>query len=44
LINDPWTPEDMGDIGDLTRRWIKQCEAMAWRKVKKEYPYNQLKK
>jgi DNA-directed RNA polymerase sigma subunit (sigma70/sigma32) len=44
LINEPWTPGDIGDIWSLIRRRIRQWEAMAWRKVKKECPYKQLKK
>jgi len=44
LINEPWTPGDIGDIWGLTRKGIRQCETMAWRKVKKECSYKQLKK
>lgn len=34
----PWTPEDISEAWGLTREAIRQCEAMAWRKVRKEYP------
>ncbi len=44
LVHEPWTPGDIGDIWGLTREEIRRCEAMAWKKVKKEPPYKQLKK
>ncbi len=44
LIMNPWTSEEISNAWGLTRRRIRQCETMAWRKVKKEYPYKQLKK
>ncbi len=40
----PWTPEEISEAWGLTNRAIRQCEAVAWRKVKKEYSYKQLKK
>ena len=36
LIKEPWTPEEIGDVWGLTSKRIMQCEAAAWRKVKKE--------
>jgi DNA-directed RNA polymerase sigma subunit (sigma70/sigma32) len=39
-----WTREEISDAWGLTREEIRRCEAMAWRKVKKERPYKQLKK
>jgi len=41
LIDEPWTPEEIGDIWGLTGEGIRQCEAMAWKKVQKECPYKQ---
>jgi len=43
LISESWAPEEIGDIWGLTRKRIKQCEAMAWRKLKKERPYSIVK-
>ena len=40
----PWTPEEISEAWGLTREGIRQCEAVAWRKVKKGCPYKQLKK
>jgi DNA-directed RNA polymerase sigma subunit (sigma70/sigma32) len=40
----PWTPEEIGEAWGLTREAIRQCEAMARRKVKKEYPSKPFKK
>ena len=40
----PWTPEEISDAWGLTNETIRQCEAMAWRKVKKGCLYKQLKK
>ena len=40
----PWTPEEISDAWGLTKETIRQCEAMAWRKVKKGCLYKQLKK
>jgi DNA-directed RNA polymerase sigma subunit (sigma70/sigma32) len=39
LIDEPWTPEEIGDIWGLTRKGIRQYEEMAWRKVQKECLY-----
>ena len=33
LVNESWTPKEIGDIWGLTRKRIKQCEAMAWKKI-----------
>jgi len=44
LIDEPWTPEEIGDIWGLTKKRIRQCEEIAWRKVQKESPHKQLKK
>ena len=41
LINEPWTPEEIGDIWGLTEEGVRQCEALAWRKVQKECSYQQ---
>ncbi len=40
----PWTPEEIGEAWGLTKKAIRQCEAMAWRKMEKEYPYKPLRK
>jgi DNA-directed RNA polymerase sigma subunit (sigma70/sigma32) len=39
FINEPWTPEEIGDIWGLPENGIRQCEALAWRKVQKECSY-----
>jgi DNA-directed RNA polymerase sigma subunit (sigma70/sigma32) len=44
LIEEPWTPEEIGDIWGLTKKRIRQREGIAWRKVQKESPYKQLRK
>ena len=44
LIDEPWTPEEIGDIWGFTGRGIKRCEAIAWRKIEKKCSYKQLKK
>jgi len=44
LIDEPWTPEEIGDIWGLTKKRIRQCEGTAWRKVQKEGLSRQLKK
>jgi DNA-directed RNA polymerase sigma subunit (sigma70/sigma32) len=44
LIDEPWTPEEIGDIWGLTEKRIRQREEIAWRKVQKEGPFKQLKK
>jgi DNA-directed RNA polymerase sigma subunit (sigma70/sigma32) len=44
LIDEPWTPEEIGDIWGLTEKRIRQSEGIAWRKVQKENPHKQLKK
>ena len=44
LIDEPWTPEEIGDIWGLTKKTIKQCEEIAWRKMQKESPHKQWKK
>ncbi len=31
----PWTPEEIGEAWGLTKEAIRQCEATAWRKVKR---------
>jgi DNA-directed RNA polymerase sigma subunit (sigma70/sigma32) len=36
LIDEPWTPEEIGHIWGLTQKRIRQCEGTAWRKVQKE--------
>jgi DNA-directed RNA polymerase sigma subunit (sigma70/sigma32) len=36
LIDEPWTPEEIGDIWGLTRKRIRQWEIIAWGKVRKE--------
>jgi hypothetical protein len=43
-IIQPWTSEEISDTWGLTKEVIRQSQAMAWRKVQKEYPYKQLKK
>lgn len=40
----PWTQKEISDAWGLTKDAIRQCEAVAWRKVRKEYSYKQLKK
>jgi DNA-directed RNA polymerase sigma subunit (sigma70/sigma32) len=44
LIDEPWTPEEIGDIWGLTRKRIRQCEEIAWNKMQKENPNKQLKR
>jgi len=44
LIDEPWTPEEIGHIWGLTKKRIRQCEEIAWRKMQKESPHKQLKK
>jgi DNA-directed RNA polymerase sigma subunit (sigma70/sigma32) len=44
LIDEPWTPEEIGDIWGLTRKRIRQCEEIAWNKMQKESPNKQLKR
>jgi DNA-directed RNA polymerase sigma subunit (sigma70/sigma32) len=44
LIDEPWTPEEIGDIWGLTKKRIRQSEVIARKKVQKEGPYNQSKK
>jgi DNA-directed RNA polymerase sigma subunit (sigma70/sigma32) len=44
LINEPWTREEIGDIWGLTKKRIKQCEDIAWRKMYKERTHKQLRK
>ena len=44
LIHEPWTPEEIGDIWGLTKKRIKQCEEIAWRKMQKKSPHEQLRK
>ena len=44
LIIHPWTSEEISDAWGLTKKAIRQCEAMAWRKVKQEYPYQPSKR
>ena len=43
LIDEPWTPEEIGDTWGLTKKRIRQCEGIAWRKVQKESLYKKLK-
>ena len=33
VIREPWAPEEIGDIWGLTWKTIRQCEAIAWRKI-----------
>ena len=44
LIDEPWTPKEIGDIWGLTKKRIRQSEEIAWRKVQKENPHKPLKK
>ena len=44
LIDEPWTPEEIGDIWGLPRKRIRQCEEIAWNKMQKESPNKQLKR
>ena len=44
LIDEPWTPEEIGDIWGLTRKRVRQCEEIAWDKMQKECPHKQLKR
>jgi DNA-directed RNA polymerase sigma subunit (sigma70/sigma32) len=44
LIDEPWTPEEIGDIWGLTRKRVRQCEEIAWDKMQKESPNKQLKR
>jgi DNA-directed RNA polymerase sigma subunit (sigma70/sigma32) len=44
LIDEPWTPEEIGNIWGLTRKRIRQCEEIAWNKMQKESPHKQLKR
>ena len=43
LINEPWTPEEIGDIWGLTKKRIRQCEGIAWKKLQKEGRSKQIK-
>jgi hypothetical protein len=40
LMREPWAPEEIGDIWGLTRKRIRHCEIIAWRKIRQG---NQLK-
>lgn len=44
LIDEPWTPEEIGDIWGLTTKRVRQCEEIAWDKMQKESPNKQLKR
>jgi len=44
LIDEPWTPEEIGEIWGMPMRRIEECESVAWRKVHKKCPSKQLKK
>jgi hypothetical protein len=33
LIHDPWTPEEIATAWGLTKKGVRRCEEMAWRKV-----------
>jgi DNA-directed RNA polymerase sigma subunit (sigma70/sigma32) len=44
LIDEPWTPEEIGDIWGLTKKRIRRCEGIAWRKVQKKGLPEPLKK
>ena len=44
LIGEPWTAEEIGDIWGLTKKRIRQCEGIAWKKVRKEGLSKQSKK
>jgi len=40
----PWTWEEISDAWGLTNKAIRQSEVMAWRKMKKKYPYQPSKR
>ncbi len=44
LIKEPWTPKEIGDVWGLPRERVAKCEAVAWKKVRKEGPEKQLRR
>jgi DNA-directed RNA polymerase sigma subunit (sigma70/sigma32) len=40
LVHEPWTPEEIGTAWGLARERIKQCEAIALKKVREENRFN----
>ena len=44
LINEPWTAGEIANVWGITEQRVKQSEALAWRKVKRQNSCRQLRK